>query len=132
MIGQKIADSCTLFLVPLYIKILTITLLFGGAYLFYVYSQKKTIISKLRLWVFGILWGLPILSPQTPIKSLKNTGDYLNKFSDFSWVYYSATELILTQFKFQSILGLGFTRIKFIRLFNLIFLLAAVILIFKI
>jgi NADH-ubiquinone oxidoreductase chain 5 len=55
MIGQKIADSCTLFLVPLYIKILTITLLFGGAYLFYVYSQKKTIISKLRLWVFGIL-----------------------------------------------------------------------------
>ena len=72
------------------------------------------------------------LSPQVPIKSLKTTGDYLNKFSDFSWVYYSATELILNQFKFQSMLGLGFTSKKFIRLFNLIFLLSIVILILKI
>jgi len=49
LIGQKIADSCSLFLVPLYIKFFTIALLFGGAYLFYIYSQKKTILSKLRL-----------------------------------------------------------------------------------
>merc|ERR1711981_211357 len=49
LIGQKIADSCSLFLVPLYIKFFTIALLFGGAYLFYIYSQKKTILSKLKL-----------------------------------------------------------------------------------
>ena len=132
LIGQKIANSCNMFLVPTSIKIITLTLLILGVYTFYNLSQKKTIISKLHLWIFGSLWGLPILSPQVPIKSLKTTGDYLNKFSDFSWVYYSATELILNQFKFQSISGLGFTRIKFIRLFNLIFLSTIAILILKV
>ena len=131
-IGQKIADSSTLFLVPILVKILTIMLLLRGAYIFYIFHQKKTIVSKLNLWIFGRLWGLPLLRPQLPIKVLKSTGDYLNKFSDFSWVYYSATEFILNQFKFQSILGLGFTRTKFIRLFNLIFLLSVIIIILKI
>ena len=48
-IGQKIADSSTLFLVPILVKILTLMLLLRGAYIFYIFHQKKTIVSKLNL-----------------------------------------------------------------------------------
>lgn len=49
LIGQKIANSCNMFLVPTSIKIITLTLLILGVYTFYNLSQKKTIISKLHL-----------------------------------------------------------------------------------
>lgn len=49
LIGQKIADSCTIFLVPTSIKFLTIALLISGSYIFYTFNQKKTIMSKLDL-----------------------------------------------------------------------------------
>ena len=131
LIRQKLGNSCTLFLVPFIVKLLVLTLLLGGILLFYKFNNNKTLMSKLWLRIFGSLWGLPILSSQTPIRFIKNSGDYLNKFSDFSWVYYSATEFILNQFKFQSILGLGFIGIKFIRLFNLIFLFFVITIILK-
>ena len=49
LIGQKIADSCTIFLVPPSVKFLTISLLILGAYIFYTFNQKKIITSKLNL-----------------------------------------------------------------------------------
>merc|ERR1711981_1320830 len=49
LIGQKIADSCTIFLVPPSVKFLTIALLILGVYIFYTFNQKKIITSKLNL-----------------------------------------------------------------------------------
>ena len=49
LIGQKIADSCTMLLVPFPIKFLVITLLILGVYIFYIFNQKKTIETRLDL-----------------------------------------------------------------------------------
>ena len=123
VIAQKLNSSCVLLLIPSYIKIITIFLLLIRIVLFYNYNNKiiSFFLKKKILWTVRRLWGLPFFSTRLPISSIKNLGDYSNKFSDFSWIYYFIVSLSLNKFKFQSILGVGFTNINFIRILNFIF-----------
>lgn len=54
-IRQKLASSCTIFLVPFFVKLLTLILIFSGALFFYKFDNNKNIISKLWLRIFGRL-----------------------------------------------------------------------------
>ncbi len=74
---------------------------------------------------------MPFFSTRLPISSIKNLGDYSNKFSDFSWVYYFIVNLVLKKFKFQSMLGVGFTNINFIRILNFIFFIIVSVILLK-
>ena len=132
LLRYKLISSYTLILIPFSIKLLVSRFLLLGILIFYkFYIIKKVYFSELKLWILGRLWGLPNLSSALFINISKNLGVYLHKFGDFSWIYYSVTEIIINQFKYQSILGLRFTNLKFIRLFNFIFLIFLIIIFLK-
>ena len=85
VIIQKLNFSCVLLLIPDWVKIVAIFLLLIRVVLFYVYNKTISFffIPKI-LWSIRRLWGVPFFSTRLPISSIKNLGDYSNKFSDFS------------------------------------------------
>lgn len=130
-VSQKLDFSCRLLLISELTKLIVILLIVIRGIIFYKFNKIKFYFLNSYLWIIRRLWGLPFLSSRIPIFLSNNLGDFSNKFSDFSWIYYFVTTLILVKFKFQSMLGIGFTRINFIRLINLIFLVIIFIIILR-
>jgi len=117
-------DASYLFLVRNRLKLLTLSLILLGVMYFYKIFKLNLFPHPSWLWNMGSLWRLPYIRSRLPLYLFLNSGDYLHKLSDFSWINFIFSNLYPYSTTVEVSISL-FQNILFIRIFSniLIFIL---------
>jgi len=117
-------DASYLFLVRNRLKLLTLFLILLGVMYFYKIFKLNLFPYPNWLWNMGRLWRLPYIRSRLPLYLFLNSGDYLYKLSDFSWINFIFSNLYPYSTTVEVSISL-FQNILFIRIFSniLIFIL---------
>ena len=103
-------------LIPTNLKLGGVLLIIFGAWLFILIFKAPVNFFRVKMWRIGSIWILPYFTSRAPVENRINWGDFLNKISDFSWLFYSFSRFFLLFNNLRSIKGLVFQPFTFIRI----------------
>lgn len=92
VVGGRLISSFMRFK-PLFItgdglKLIVLTLLTMGFYLFFKINQRNYLTRIPLMWGISRLWGLSFFRTRLPVNIFLRSGDFLHKLVDFSWLYF--------------------------------------------
>ena len=97
-------------------------------FFFYIFYKTPLFFFNKFIWRLSSIWGLPFFSSRLPIQRRINLGDFFNKISDFSWVYYIFSEFLFYNFyKLETLIFIFFKK-SYIRIINILFIFILIIL----
>ena len=104
-----------LLLIPSNLKFVGVFLIVRGVAVYIFIFKTPVLEYGLRKWSIGSLWILPFFTSRLPVESTIRIGDFFNKITDFSWLYYTFSTFFLMFNKLRASEGLVFQPITFIR-----------------
>ena len=119
VIGGRFVGQCLklggLLLIPSNLKFVGVFLIVRGVAVYIFIFKTPVLEYGLRKWSIGSLWILPFFTSRLPVESTIRIGDFFNKITDFSWLYYTFSTFFLMFNKLRASEGLVFQPITFIR-----------------